>query len=160
MAALTRGGRGDGGSVICLVRHGETEANRLSTRQGWSDTGLDDTGIMQAQKVAGWALGKGVKSIVSSDLVRATQTAEPIALMLGLPVETSPSWRERLYGREMDWAFVLRVRNAWEKIHDHTLVVTHLGVIRALTMLTVRNCDIVISCKPHQFNVIEFHKLK
>lgn len=74
---------------LILVRHGETEWNRQLCFQGQVDVPLNATGHEQALRVARrLADGDPVHRVVSSDLVRARQTAEPLAELLarrGLP---------------------------------------------------------------------------
>lgn len=65
---------------ITLVRHGETEWNRLRRFQGQIDIDLNDLGREQARLV-GLALAKrdDIEGIYASDLMRAWHTAESIA---------------------------------------------------------------------------------
>ena len=72
--------------TIFLVRHGETEWNRVRRYQGWRDSPLTPEGVMQAE-----ALGRRLctlpeaapAEIVASPLGRARRTAEIIAECLG-----------------------------------------------------------------------------
>jgi probable phosphoglycerate mutase len=74
--------------TILLVRHGETEWNRLRRYQGWSDSPLTPRGIAQAE-----AIGRRLAALpeaagadlVTSPLGRARHTAEIIAECLGRP---------------------------------------------------------------------------
>jgi probable phosphoglycerate mutase len=72
--------------TIFLVRHGETEWNRLGRYQGWSDSPLTALGIAQAEAVgrtlAGLPEAAGAP-IVASPLGRARRTAEIVAECLG-----------------------------------------------------------------------------
>lgn len=82
-----------------IVRHGETDWNLKGFYQGQKDSLLTRKGIQQAKKVA-----QGLKYIkfdaaFSSDLLRAKQTAEIIALEHEMIVETKKILRERNYGR-------------------------------------------------------------
>ena len=60
---------------LFLVRHGETDANAKGIVQGWLDTNLNERGHTQAQAVAE-QFNEKIDAIYSSDLKRATQTAE------------------------------------------------------------------------------------
>jgi len=80
------------------VRHGETAWNAEGRVQGQLDVPLNRIGLGQARAIA-YALGKErFDAIYSSDLARVTQTAEPLARVLGLPVRTEARLRERHYG--------------------------------------------------------------
>ncbi|MCR8642268.1 histidine phosphatase family protein [Paenibacillus sp. N1-5-1-14] len=82
-----------------LVRHGSTEWNKLGKLQGQIDTHLTEEGREQAT-----LLGKKLKSsdwdfIVSSNLLRAHETAEIISQYSGIPLHgTDPLLRERSFG--------------------------------------------------------------
>jgi 2,3-bisphosphoglycerate-dependent phosphoglycerate mutase len=74
-------------TTIGLVRHGITEWNLLGIAQGSSDIPLNETGRQQAAALAErLSLEEPWDMIVSSDLVRAKETAEIIARCLKLPV--------------------------------------------------------------------------
>jgi len=88
---------------IILVRHGETDWNRLGRLQGHLDIGLSALGHEQARLLAArlaheQAAGERFDACYSSDLSRARQTAEPLARALGLGVSLMPQLRERNYG--------------------------------------------------------------
>lgn len=81
--------------AIYMVRHGQDEEGY---RGGWSQRGLIDEGIRQAEKL-GQYLNEykhdfNIHRIVCSDLQRAYQTAAIIADKLGLPFRNSEDWRE------------------------------------------------------------------
>tara|TARA_Y100000310_G_scaffold137432_1_gene136287 strand:+ start:7197 stop:7793 length:597 start_codon:yes stop_codon:yes gene_type:complete len=63
---------------IILVRHGETEENKKKISQGWMDSRLSEIGLEQARKVAGFLKDEKIDLCYSSDLVRASKTAEEI----------------------------------------------------------------------------------
>ena len=69
---------------LILIRHGETDWNRELRFQGQIDVPLNDTGHAQAQRVAMQLAGESVQHLVSSDLLRARQTAMPAAAMRSL----------------------------------------------------------------------------
>lgn len=68
-----------------LVRHGETEWNRIRRIQGSSDIPLNDTGRSQAHHVGGILARHRIDLIVSSPLSRAMETALIIAGRLDMP---------------------------------------------------------------------------
>lgn len=84
---------------LILVRHGATQWNEERRYQGQQDTPLSELGRWQAEQVAESLTGTTVQFLVSSDLMRAKDTAAIISKSLKLPVVTSSLWRERNYGR-------------------------------------------------------------
>jgi broad specificity phosphatase PhoE len=88
------------GRGILLARHGETDDNREPIRaQGWRDTPLNDTGRAQAASLAERiaALDDPVRSLWSSDLSRARETAEIVGRAIGMAPRLD--WRLREGGR-------------------------------------------------------------
>lgn len=82
---------------IVLIRHGETDLNATRVLQ-WPDTPLGERGRAQARALGARFAAKRPAAIVSSDMTRARQTAEAIAVATGLPVAESPLLRERDFG--------------------------------------------------------------
>jgi broad specificity phosphatase PhoE len=86
---------------VLLARHGETDDNREPLRfQGWRDTPLNDIGRLQAAELAERLAGNGIVSLWSSDLKRASETAEIVGARLGLRPRLD--WRLREANRG-DW---------------------------------------------------------
>ncbi len=83
---------------LIVVRHGETDWNRVRRLQGHTDIALNQAGIEQAARVASALAHEAIAAIHSSDLARALATAEPVAAALGLVVKREPLLRERNYG--------------------------------------------------------------
>jgi len=80
--------------TLVLVRHGETDWNLTGRAQGHADIPLNATGLTQAAAVALVLAGFAPVRLWSSDLARARQTAEAIAAVTGLTVETDVRLRE------------------------------------------------------------------
>lgn len=79
---------------VLLVRHGQSTWNAEGRWQGHADPPLSPLGLAQARAAVA-AVGT-VDGLVSSDLVRARQTAQILAEGLGIgPVVTEPRLRER-----------------------------------------------------------------
>lgn len=130
--------------MICyLARHGKDDD---TVRGGWSQHSLTDEGKTQAEALANFVQSHdlGIKHIYSSDLLRAVQTAQPVAEKLHLPVIPMPEFREvnngtlagmknelvaekypGLYWNTLDWErrypggespkdFYERISRAWE----------------------------------------------
>ena len=84
---------------LVLVRHGETEWNRLGKVQGRTDIPLNDTGRAQARATAQRLEGRAFDAVAASPLSRAAETAQIIADGLGIgPVELVDALVERDYG--------------------------------------------------------------
>lgn len=86
-------------TLIILVRHGQTEWNRIERFRGRADIPLNETGLAQAD-----AAGQRVASawqptaVYSSPLSRAVKTAEAIAGHFNLPVQVHPGLADINYG--------------------------------------------------------------
>jgi broad specificity phosphatase PhoE len=86
--------------AVLLARHGQTDDNREPLRfQGWRDTPLNATGRRQAAELAGRIAGDGIVALWSSDLSRASETAEVVGARLGLEPTLDPRLREANRGR-------------------------------------------------------------
>ena len=99
---------------VALVRHGQTDANLERRWQGWTDSGLNDQGRLQAQALNAWLPSEVVRTSPSG---RAFQTAE--ALGEGLP-ELRPELAEmRMGGWEGMTTDEIRAESPdiWEKIY-------------------------------------------
>lgn len=86
-------------TTLVLVRHGESEGNRDQHFGGHGPTALTERGRQQADRVAARLAAEfPAEALVSSDLVRAVQTAEPIAAATRLAMATERGLRERSVG--------------------------------------------------------------
>lgn len=147
---------------IFLVRHGETAENAARVIQT-STAPLSMNGRNQAERLAERLAGRGVARILSSDLVRAAETARCIGKRIGVKSEFEPVLRERDFGdlrgtpystlktdpfaiayvppNGESWeAFSARVADAWQRLsraaaetRGNLLIVTHGLFCRALT---------------------------
>jgi broad specificity phosphatase PhoE len=70
-----------------LVRHGQTEWNRVERFRGRADLSLDETGRRQAEAAALRLKGEQIAAIYSSPLKRTIETAGILARQLKLPVQ-------------------------------------------------------------------------
>ena len=83
---------------ILLIRHGETKLNSndnsLDKVRGWTDVPLTEKGRQEAKKIGQELKSKGPDMLVSSDLIRAKETAVIISKVSGIPLElVSKSFR-------------------------------------------------------------------
>ena len=82
-------------TTIILVRHGESEANRLGFFAGQTDVLLMDKGMQQAQAAGGYiARQYKVDKVYASDLQRARKTGEIIAEIVGAELAVDRRLRE------------------------------------------------------------------
>jgi probable phosphoglycerate mutase len=84
--------------TVHLVRHGQTAWNAERRTQGWTDVPLNATGREQALAAAAALAGRPIATVISSDLSRARETAEPIAAGAGVELAVEPALRERGFG--------------------------------------------------------------
>jgi probable phosphoglycerate mutase len=152
---------------VLLCRHGQTDSNAAGILQGHRPTPLNARGHQQARRLAERlaVMRPRIDHLVSSDLRRAIETAEPVARALGHELRQAPAWRERGFGdfegRTLDeaalWraasgefdppgaepvaAFQARVADALRALVDRypdgacVGVITHGGAIRTVLRL-------------------------
>ena len=73
---------------LLFIRHGETDWNRQQRFQGQIDVPLNATGQAQAQRLATRLAADRHDHFFVSDLIRARQTAAPLAA--AAPTDTAP----------------------------------------------------------------------
>jgi len=83
-----------GTRTVLVWRHGQTAWNLQRRFQGQLDVPLDDLGRAQAARAAALLAGFSPSAIVSSDLVRARETAQALADVTGRQIATDPRLRE------------------------------------------------------------------
>jgi broad specificity phosphatase PhoE len=83
--------------TLYLIRHGETEGNRLRIVQP-PELPLNDRGLHQADAMAQRLRDAGITRIIASDLARARMTAGALARAIGIEVELEPLLAERNFG--------------------------------------------------------------
>jgi broad specificity phosphatase PhoE len=84
--------------VILFVRHGQTEANRQRLALGRADPPLTERGVEQADALGARLASIDVASVFASPLLRARQTAAPIAAAVGAEVIVDDRLIELDYG--------------------------------------------------------------
>lgn len=83
---------------VYIARHGETTWNAVGRYQGRLQTPLSPLGQAQAQALAGALADKGIARIISSPLSRCMQTALPLSVETGVPIEQEPLLFEIAHG--------------------------------------------------------------
>jgi len=76
---------------LILVRHGRPDEGDLDSP---NDPPLNADGWRQARAAANLLASESITRIVASPLLRAQQTATPLAERLGLPIDTIEGWAE------------------------------------------------------------------
>lgn len=85
---------------LFLVRHGETQRGKNGV-YGYSAS-LSDLGRSQADRTGRFMTELGITRIVSSDAVRALQTAEPLRVAMGMDLDVVPELTEINIGTPSD----------------------------------------------------------
>lgn len=96
-------------SNLILVRHGESEWNKLGLWTGWTDIGLSETGFAEARLAGEKLKGQIIDFAYISVLIRAKQTLDEIKSVLGqdFPTIENAALNERNYG-------IYTGKNKWE----------------------------------------------
>ena len=81
-----------------FLRHGETDWNARNLAQGNVDVPLNPVGVSQAKAAALLLRNRGIRSIVSSPLSRAHDTALAASEAVGRPVVIEDGLREGSFG--------------------------------------------------------------
>jgi probable phosphoglycerate mutase len=111
-------------TTFLLIRHGKTDdvSNALAGR---IDSPLNDQGRQQASLLADTLAHLPIQKILSSPLLRAQQTAQPLAKQLNLPVTIEKSFLQVSFG---DWEGVpfeeLDLIPAWKTFQQRPSEVT------------------------------------
>jgi len=85
-------------AYVYVARHGETTWNAQGRYQGRQESQLSELGVRQAYALAQALVGRGVKRIISSPLMRCAATAAPCAQRLGIPIELDERLIEIAHG--------------------------------------------------------------
>ena len=111
--------------TLYIVRHGETDWNKMGKYQGITDVPLNENGLNQAK-----ACGEALKDItfdriLSSDLSRALVTAETIRGDRTTPITVDKRLRELDFG---DWEAMLfsDIEARWPGLIDEMYLRPHL----------------------------------
>lgn len=143
-----------GADRAVLIRHGESLWNAEGRWQGQGGPGLSDLGHRQAKVTAAHLAASvdDVALLVSSDLPRVLETAEPIARALGLQLRTDARLREidvgwwsgltteEIMARSPDQAAALRGGDDLPRGGAETVADLRARVMPAVTEL-VASCD-------------------
>ena len=82
-----------------IERHGQSMGNLVRSFLGHTDLPLSELGHLQAAKTAEYLKDENIDVIISSDLKRAYQTAEPLAALKGMEIIPDKGLREIYAGK-------------------------------------------------------------
>ena len=100
-----------------LVRHGETEWNKLGRFQGQQDIALNTRGLAQAKETARAMADDGVIALYSSPLQRTMQVANEISRLTSVPVVPLPGVKELNLG-ELEGVTGEEMRTIWPDVYS------------------------------------------
>ena len=100
-----------------LVRHGETEWNKLGRFQGQRDIALNPRGLAQAKETARAMADDGVIALYSSPLQRTMQVANEISRLTSVPVVPLPGVKELNLG-ELEGVTGEEMRTIWPDVYS------------------------------------------
>ncbi len=84
---------------VILVRHGQTEWNKIERFRGLIDIDLNETGVWQAERLGETISARyQISAIYSSPLLRTMRTAEAIGRASGVAVQRYPALVDFSYG--------------------------------------------------------------
>jgi broad specificity phosphatase PhoE len=137
--------------TIYLVRHGETRFNK-DWRHQHPAVDLSPKGWKQAERAGEYAKTLGLDVIITSDFLRARQTAEVISGKTGIAVEVSEEFREiqrpsSVWGKQYHdprslWAMTMILLHSskpdWRYSDEESVALFQERIITALHLLEQR----------------------
>ena len=100
-----------------LLRHGETQWNKLGKFQGFADIPLNDRGLAQARDSARAAQDWQPAAIYASSLTRTMQVAQELRQTTNAPIIPNPNLRELNLG-QLEGVTGAEMRSAWPQIYE------------------------------------------
>jgi broad specificity phosphatase PhoE len=111
-------------TTLYIVRHGQSEGNVNGDITGLNPP-LTQKGVEQAKVLAQLIEPISIDQIISSNLMRAKQTADIIATHKGLTVIEAPQIKERFFG-ELEGVrgdeISVKYKNKWDQFHQISLI--------------------------------------
>lgn len=107
-------------SEIILVRHGETAWNAEEIFRGRIDVELSETGLRQAELLAGYLRDSKIEAVYSSPLKRAQRTAQTIGDSHGLEVIVTPRLLDLDFS-EWQGQSITEVREKYPELYEEWL---------------------------------------
>lgn len=103
---------------LYLIRHGETELNTTGVFYGWTDCGISEKGVRQAEDLADMLQNVSFDAVISSSLSRAVVTAAIVSGYTPDEIKMDDRLKELNFG---DWEGLHhseikeKHREAWDK---------------------------------------------
>lgn len=85
-------------TLLLLIRHADNDARRTQLVGRLPGIHLNARGQKQAEDLAQFLCGAPIQAVYSSPLERAVETAQPLAVVLNLPVQIDEGINETDYG--------------------------------------------------------------
>lgn len=102
---------------LILIRHGQSVGN-IRVNEDMPDSPLTELGMKQAERVAKYVSQRPVTRIISSPLIRAVQTAQPLSEALSLQIEL---WKD-LYEYREGCAYTGPSRKEWSRLYPEAVL--------------------------------------
>jgi probable phosphoglycerate mutase len=102
---------------LFLVRHGETDWNKLGRFQGQNGVALNQRGLAQAKDTARAAIAWQPIALYSSPLCRTMQVAQEISRLVGVAVIPELRLQELDLG-ELDGVTGEEMQSGWPQVYD------------------------------------------
>jgi phosphoserine phosphatase len=115
-------------TTVLLIRHGQTEWNRVERFRGRADVPLNETGIKQAEATGFASRKDGNQTHLFQSAIAGGQNRRAIAKHFDLPVQVHPNLADIDYG---DWQGLSpdEVRARWADALDNWYNAPHLANI-------------------------------
>ena len=142
---------------ITVVRHGQTDWNKNKILQGWEQTVLNREGIASVCSIAEYLYGQEYDMILTSDLLRAQQTAKIFSEKLNLPIQYLEHLRERYLGElQGTYEGYIQIPNPVESDMEPTLLFVRriISIFKRMTLKYDYDKPLFVECINGAFRTI------
>lgn len=147
-------------SIVLLIRHAQTDTIGEWLPGRGSDVPLNQAGRAQAERLRARLAAVDISAVYSSPLLRAVETAGPLARERGLRVEPSLDLQEIDFGewtgarfedlsQDARWARFNKVRSLAAVPGGERAIEAQARVVRALEDCRLRHPNQTIACVSH-----------
>ena len=103
---------------IYIIRHGETDNNKVHRFQGRGiNASINETGRQQAEAIAHALKDVPIQKVVTSSLIRTMETAEPLIEQSGAVVESYADLDEMSFGK-YEGSFIHEIMDAINELQE------------------------------------------